>query len=117
MNEIRTLQPAVDKAFSFAQEAVKQTTTLATAIFTLTLTFQKDIAPKGTDTTLLEVAWFAYLVSVLFGIFTLMNLAGQLEKSSQPSIYAGGIKGCGIVHSLCFVVGLVLTLLYGLKAT
>ncbi len=106
-----------EEAFTFAQEAVKQMITLSTAAFALTLTFRKDIAPSGTDTTCLEVAWGAYLVSVLFGLFTLMNLAGQFARSANPSIYGGGIPVCGIVQAVSFLTALGFTLAYGISGT
>jgi hypothetical protein len=117
MAEHDELPTKIEKAFAFAQEAVKQMITLSTAIFTLTLAFLKDVAPAGTDTTLLELAWAGYLVSVVCGLFTLMNLAGQLQTASSPSIYAPGIKFFGILQALLFLAALGLTFGYGLCAT
>jgi ABC-type uncharacterized transport system permease subunit len=112
---VASLDPQVEKSFSFAQEAVKQMITLSTAIFTLTLTFRKDVAPVGTDITFLEIGWGLYLASILFGMCTLYNLAGNV-KVADPTIDADGVRLFGILQAGAFLAGLVLTLLFGFDA-
>ena len=112
MNNLSDLSASAEKSFSFAQETVKQMITLSTAIFALTLTFRKDVVPQGADTTLLEIAWAAYLVSVLFGLCTLMNLAGNIGLAN-PTINAPGIRMFAVFQSLTFLGALVLTMLFG----
>jgi hypothetical protein len=109
------LPPRVEKAFSFAQDAVRQMITLSTAIFTITLTFRKDIAPPHADLTLLEIGWFMYLVSVLFGMCTLMNLAGNIAQPTR-TINSTGVRLFAILQSLAFLAALILTLLFGYTA-
>jgi hypothetical protein len=107
-------------AFSFAQEVAKQLLTLSTAIFTLTLTFLKDAAgpaPKGK--AYLELAWGCYLGSIAFGVLLLMALAGNLERAQagSASIYSRNIKLAAGGQIMLFFAGLVLTLVFGVKAT
>jgi uncharacterized membrane protein len=112
------------KAFDFAQETTKQLLTLATGIIALTITFLKDVvheAPPGAA-KYIEIAWFLYLVSVLFGMATLMGLTGSLVPKTgapvrEPSIYAWAVRIPSSLQILTFVAALVLTLIFGLKAT
>lgn len=66
------------------------------AVFALTLTFLKDVSPgsTGAGRAFLEVGWVFYILSVVFGIATLMALAVNLEKpetGQDPSIYRRNI--------------------------
>lgn len=113
-----TLSPQRAQAFTVAQEAIKQEITLATGIFALTLTFLKDFTSAHADKTLLEIAWGAYLVSVLFGVFALMCLADQLQITSadkEPTINSNGVKNCALLQALLFIVALLLTLIFGIE--
>jgi len=117
----RELSARAQKAFEFAQEATKQLITLSSAIFTVTLTFVKDIGTNQTaSTTWLHFAWASYLLSTLCGVFTLLALSGNLERPQQAgvdSIYSPNIKIFSIGQALLFVMGLSLTLVFGIKAT
>lgn len=111
----------VDKAFEFAQESTKQILTLSTAILTLTISFQKDIVGSvaPADRWALKCAWVAYLVSIVCGLFTLMNLAGNLEKpggGGEPTIYRGSIMTFSILQVISFGLGTGFTLWFGLIA-
>jgi hypothetical protein len=101
-----------EKAFDFAQDIVKQIVTLSTAIITLTVTFLKDVLPKGTDTGLLELAWFGYLVSIFFGLITLMAMTGRLTDSTGD-INGGMIRLLAVMQIGIFFVALGLTLFFG----
>jgi len=107
-----------DKAFDFAQDTTKQIVTLASGIIAITLTFLNGrLTNYPSDTrTWLEVGWALYLVSVLFGIVTLMALSGNLErpgtdkttnKANEPSIYRCNIRGPSILQVLLFLAATV----------
>jgi hypothetical protein len=86
------------KSFDFAQELTKQLITLATGIIALTITFRKEVVgPSGHgETALLEIAWIALILTVVFGVGVLMTLAGNLERGAeQASIYAGNTRTLG----------------------
>ena len=112
---------AIEKAFDFAQEATKQLIALATGVIALTITFLTDViktAPKG-SAGFLHAAWILYLVSIVFGILTLLMLAGNLERPGEhkrPSIYRGNIVSCSVVQIVTFCVAVALTLVFGFKA-
>ena len=69
------------KSFDFASDTTKQLITLATAIITLTVTFSKDIIGVGDSSpkTLLVWTWGIFILSIFFGILTLMALTGTLQ--------------------------------------
>lgn len=79
------------KAFDFASETTKQLLTLSTGIVALTITFAKDIliAVPFSAKLFLMAAWGVYVVSLLFGISTLMALAGELEPPPTEANEAG----------------------------
>jgi hypothetical protein len=111
------LDNATESAFSFAQEVTKQLITLSTAIIALTITFQKDVtseAPKSAH-ALLEIAWVLYIVSLAFGILTLMSLTSNLAGSS-PSINATDTRIVSALQIIVFVAALGFTVAFGFKA-
>jgi hypothetical protein len=109
----------IEKAFDFAQEATKQVLTLSTAILTLTIAFQRDIV--GTSEGAggwLKVAWACYLLSILGGLCTLLNLSGNLERppDGEPSIYRPAILVFSLLQLSAFFLGTVATLVFGWRA-
>ena len=111
------------KAFDFAQESTKQFITLATGIITLTITFSKDFiisVPPGARCFALA-SWLCFLASVFFGLWTLLALTGTLEPgtvaSTPPSIRGKNIAIPSALQILTFFAGLLLTVVFGLKAT
>jgi hypothetical protein len=111
----------VEKAFDFAQEATKQLITLATGVIALTITFLTDVVERAPEGSIgfLQAAWILYLVSIVFGILTLLMLTGALERPGEgrtPSIYRGNIVACSIVQVLTFSAAVALTLVFGFKA-
>ena len=77
--------PNVQKAFEFAQEAAKQLITLSTPIIALTVTFLTDVveAAPTSSARILQAAWVAYFLSIVAGVFVLLNLAGNLERPGE----------------------------------
>lgn len=69
------------KAFDFYADSTKQLITLSTAIIAVTITFAKDIlgALPGFAKLSLMIALICYLVSVFFGLGTLLSLTGALQ--------------------------------------
>lgn len=108
------------RAFDQVNEITKQILTLATAIITLTITFFRDFATHGgagaEDT--MAWGWGLYVVSIVFGIGTLMASAGQQQEaadnSTQPTINAGNLRFMGIVQLGAFSVGIILTVIAGI---
>jgi hypothetical protein len=115
------MDKTVEKGFDFAQEATKQLIALATGVIALTITFLTDVTKTASagSAGFLQAAWVFYLVSIVFGILTLLMLAGNLERPGEgksPSIYRGNIVSCSIIQILTFCVAVALTLVFGFKA-
>jgi hypothetical protein len=120
------LDNSTEKAFDFAQDATKQLITLATGVIALTLTFLTDVIKKapGSSADWLHAAWVVFLVSIVFGVFTLLNISGVLERPGKdeqevaltPSIYRPSIRVLSIIQILTFSTGVALTLVFGFKA-
>ena len=76
------------KAFDFYADATKQLITLSTAIIALMITFAKEIVKTmpASGKIPLMLGLVVYLVSIWFGLGTLLNLTGQLEpyKKAPP---------------------------------
>lgn len=110
------------KAFEFAQETTKQLLTLSTGIIALTITFSTDVLKQVPSEAKLFLvwAWLAYIVSTIFGIWTLMALTGTLEpkdKSKVPaSIRGGNVTIPSTIQILSFLVGIILTVVFGIRA-
>jgi hypothetical protein len=106
-----------EKAFDFAQESTKQILTLATGIIALTITFSKDFlssVPDGAKRYALW-SWGLFLISILFALWTLNALTGSLSKK-EPSIYSRNITIPSILQIISFLGGLILTVIFGIKA-
>jgi hypothetical protein len=75
------MQEYQKKAFDFAADLTKQLITLSTSIVTVSLLFG-DHFPRQSRLALW--AWIVYLVSSLFGLWTLMALTGTLAPIKTP---------------------------------
>lgn len=109
------------KAFDFAQDVAKQLITLATAVITITLTYNKDFAKHATEGNrqLVVFSLYLFLVSILFGLWTLMALTGNLQPTSgsgTPSIRTANVTLPAILQIICFLVAMFLVILFGINA-
>lgn len=115
------MNPRDEKGFDFALDLTKQLITVATAVIALTITFLTDVAKDASAWTAvwLQFAWVLYLVSIAFGIFTLMALTGTLadpKAKAPPSINAGNVRLFALAQQFSFFVAVALTLVFGFKA-
>ena len=118
------MEEQVKKAFDFAADLIKQLISLATGIIALTITFSKDFlhsecAPARKDLTMF--AWSAFVVSILCGVWALMSLTGTLDQKPGSEQVPVTIRGWNVVipsalQILFFVGGLVLTIIFAVKA-
>lgn len=109
--------------FQSANDLAKQLITLATGILALSITFTKDILKDRVRvvTWPLKSAWIAYLLSVCFGIWTMMALTGMtFEVTKHPEDYKSVSYGTSIsipssLQILAFVLGTLFLIVYGAK--
>lgn len=108
-------------AFSYATEVVKHLLTLATGVVALTITFTKDLNAKPTSAQvwLMESSWALLLLSIIFGLATMMALTGTIAKTtplSASSIYGSNVRIPMGLQLLTFVLGMALAIGYGWSA-
>jgi hypothetical protein len=73
-------------AFEHASDTTKQLIRLATAIIAVSITFSKDIIGNTTaHRGVLISAWITYLLSIIFGVWALLAMTGELQPSSQST--------------------------------
>lgn len=106
-------------AFTSATDICKQFITLATGVLALEVTFLKDIATKATngDVWLLESSWVLLAISILFGLWTLMALTGTAAQPNPPqakSVYGANIRLPMFLQTLSFLLGMVLSMAFGM---
>lgn len=117
-----SLSSSDHKAFDFAQDATRQLITLSTAVIALTVTFLTDVvkAASSGSARVLQLAWICYFISIVFGVFTLLGLAGNLErpgKTGKPSIYRLNIRVSSHVQVLSFCIAVLLTFVFGWRVS
>lgn len=110
----------IKMAFEAARDSTKQIMALSTGIITLTITFSKDFAGEGSGQRILALmAWGVLLVSVLFGLWTLLALTGTLEandKDTRISIRGKNVTVPASIQVVTFFIGLALTVAFGFSA-
>ena len=109
----------LEKAFEFASDATKQLITLSTAIITITITFAKDIFGGSINNkALLMISWISFLLSIVFGVGTLLALTGELEQTEnnqrEPTIRKKNVTLPSILQILLFIIALSLTIVFGI---
>lgn len=106
------------KSFEFAQDLTKQLITLATGIIALEITFSKDLIHKipACARSYVLLSWLAFLLSIVFGLITLMALTGnltRLEKGLPASIMRNNVTRPSKLQIGFFLLGLAFTICYG----
>ena len=117
------MDESLKKAFDFAADLAKQLITLATGIITITITFAKDFLPRGATPDAKRwamCAWYAFLISIVCGVWTLMALTGTLEQktgTTRPiSIRGANVTMPAALQILFFLAGLLLTIAFAAGA-
>ncbi|MDQ2974902.1 MAG: hypothetical protein M3R69_05750 [Acidobacteriota bacterium] len=109
-----SLDERTKKAFDFYADATKQLITLSTAIIAVMITLAKDILKPadGLAKFPLLAALIVYVISICFGLITLLNLTGQLETFNggdpaqwpRASIYNSEVIKASRWQAILFVV-------------
>lgn len=119
-NLLNTMEDKTAKAFDFAQDTTKQLITLSTAIIAITITFSNDFVsgtPSGLEIGLIVASWVLYLLSIIFGIGTLMALTGTLEPKAEDdcdtSIRGENVTTPSLLQIGSFVLATLVVIIYG----
>jgi predicted outer membrane lipoprotein len=114
------MQERTKIAFDFAYRTTAQLITLATGIITLSITFLKDFLSKinvkrRTRTQVIVIfSWVLLLMSVCFGILTDLTLTGNMGNiKAAPDVYASNTRMVAILQIITFLMGLLLTIVFG----
>ena len=121
-----------EKAFDFAQDTTKELIALATGVVALSVTFLHDIAAGATleAKIVMAASWFLYIVSILFGVMTLMALTSVLEPKPTgeggkrtdgmtgraATIWTGSVVRSSTLQVVLFLSALLLTVVGGILA-
>jgi uncharacterized membrane protein (DUF485 family) len=137
------------KSFDFAADVTKQLIALSTAIISLCVAFTDKIFSSSaaqSHSTVLLIALLLFVASIIFGIITLMALAGHLgrpkqktstesqslqqgqqvnqQQNQQPNvqttqspIYNGNVRFFSMGQMLLFVAAIIVAMLYVWKAS
>jgi hypothetical protein len=109
------MQEYEKKAFDFAADLTKQLIALSTSVVTVTLLFGEHF-PK--QSRLAFWAWIFFLISTLFGLWTLMALTGTLAPVKPPPMSFDLKFNVRLPSSLqicTFAVAITLTILFGCR--
>ncbi len=110
------------KAFEFATDLTKQLITLSTILIGLSITFLEKFN-VGISRTIIILSWSLLFVSIIFGIFTLMALTGNIGKINSErdmntnNIYSKNITSLSILQIFTFIVGILLLIIYSACST
>jgi hypothetical protein len=108
-------------SFEFAKETVTQLITLATAVIGVSVTFAKEVQSgvTPTDRKWLFLSWIVLLVSVVFGVWTLMALTGSLATGAvaADTIYELNITVPCELQVVFFVVGIAMLIGHAIKGS
>lgn len=106
-------------SFQFAKETVTQLITLATGVIGISVTFAKDVRSRSKtgDRALLFRSWIALLLSIVFGVWTLMALTGSLAQDdvSQKTIYEFNVAFPSALQIIVFLVGIAMLIRHAAK--
>jgi NADH:ubiquinone oxidoreductase subunit 6 (subunit J) len=114
------------KAFDFAADTTKQLISISTGIIALMVTFSKDIVGNSINSKgLLAWTWGIFILSIIFGVLTLMALTGTLQPIKKENeeneeieldINNGNIRLLSFLQVLTFVGAIILTGIFGYKS-
>jgi hypothetical protein len=106
-------------SFQFAKETVTQLITLATGLIGISVTFAKDVRvrAKPGDRALLFRSWIVLLLSIVFGVWTLLALTGSLAREIVPkdAIYGSNVTIPSMLQIVTFLVGIALLIRHASK--
>lgn len=120
------------KAFDFAADTTKQLISISTGIIALMVTFSKDIVGNSINSKgLLAWTWGIFILSIIFGVLTLMALTGTLqpikkqkkeeeekekEEEVELDINNRNIRTLSLLQVTTFVGAIILTGIFGYKS-
>lgn len=107
--------------FEFAKDLHEQLITLSTAIIAVTITFLKDFGSgsRGRGFVCVKIAWIFFIVSIVFGVVSLMKIAGLLMPSVDGLALTGidsWTRRLAGAQVIAFFLGTALLIVHGFIA-
>jgi ABC-type dipeptide/oligopeptide/nickel transport system permease component len=106
------MDDATKLLYESAADLAKQMMTLSTGVLGVTAAFVKDIAKDATPRAVrsLRLSWLAHLVSLIFGIWVLMAIAGTVGRIASGSkldhLISFNIRLPALMQVICFLLGI-----------
>jgi hypothetical protein len=116
------MEERTKKAFDFANEAIKQLIALSTAVLAITITFAKDVVgpTHAAPPFVLMAAWLMYLISIIFGVATMLSVVAILhpktdpvETGYRPNLWSESITSKSKFQILFFILGTIGIVVFG----
>lgn len=108
-------------AYTSAKDLTIQLITLATGILALSITFMRDVIKSDIPAWPLKGAWIILLMSVCFGVWTLMGITGSIfDVTTSPKELKATSYGLNIIipsafQITSFVTAIILLIFYGAR--
>jgi hypothetical protein len=110
--------------FNFAKDLAVQLITLSTGLLALSATFTKEILKtiSASKDRLLRASWIIHVVSIIFGVWTIMALTGTLMPGTpkvpgSPFQFGSNVRVPAGLQILLFLLGTVfLLIVYGSRS-
>ena len=103
-----SLDDKTKEAHAAARDSIKHVITLSTAAIGILVALFKDILGTGEANWLLWASILCFGVGSLFGTASLLCMAGNLEKKSEPTIYEFNVLVFAVPQVILFAGGMVL---------
>lgn len=109
------------EGFKSANDLTIQLITLATGVLALSITFMREAFKADRPTWALKCSWVMLLLSVCFGIWTMMAITGSLFQITQhPEQFKNASYGSNIyvpsaIQILTFVTGIISLIIYSVR--
>lgn len=102
-----------EMGFQFAADTTHRIITLSASIILVTVTFSKDFVDSTERLTQMLAlgSWILFFLSIVFGVFTLLVLVGEVApkksgEDSEPSIWSKVIRWAAAIQIILFLLGL-----------
>jgi hypothetical protein len=107
--------------YKHANDLCIQLISLATLILGLSITFMRDVLKQSSPTWALKVSWICLLTSVIFGIWMMMAITGDIflmtadPENVKAVIYHSNLALPSAMQILTFIAGITFLIVFGAR--
>ena len=105
--------------YKHANDLCIQLISLATLILGLSITFMRDVLKRHSPTWALKVSWICLLVSIVFGIWMMMAITGDIFRiTADPEnvkavMYHSNLALPSAMQIVTFIAGISFLIVFG----